>query len=495
MNWAAPTNVLSKGTCTLLLAAGLLPVLALLPGSPEPRLTLLLGLPVMLLALALWRPRWRRLTVSRSGRRDALTGLPDRGLFLDLLDWELRHARRNGQSLALLFVDLDRFKPVNDLLGHAAGDELLRQVASRLRECLRESDVVGRLGGDEFVVLLPALGARTDAAKVAADVTAALERPFTIEGSQRELGASIGIAIYPDDAAGAEELVRRADLAMYRAKHSGRGRWTFYTAELNERMRRRQALERDLAHALEHECLELAYQPQFRLRDGAVVAVEALLRWSHPQLGRLEPAECVAAAEAAGLGRQLASWTLRRALADWRRWRDSGVALERVAVNLPAEQLRQSDAADWVAAELARQELPAAHLELELGEQTLLADDPVLQRNLASLAEQGVKLVLHDFGAGCGALAPLRSPALHGLKLDRRLVGGLARDESAWAVSRAAVTLAAELGLSVTALGVERAQQARQLTALGCDLAQGRYYCSPLGAAQLARQLQEAASA
>ena len=419
---------------------------------------------------------------------DTLTGLPNRTLFSDRLEHQLSRARRHGERMAVFFVDLDRFKVINDSLGHELGDKVLTSVAQRMQNCLRAEDTLARLGGDEFAVLLPGIGDDGSATIVADRLLASLVVPHDVDGHELTVGASLGVALFPRDGSDVDRLLRSADTAMYRAKARGRGRAAVFVPTLAEQAARRQRLEADLRRGLRAGELELVYQPYRDLPTGAVVGVEALVRWHHPELGMLPPAAFVPLAEDSGLVEALDSWVLRRACEQARCW----AAPVAISVNVSPPSLRAGDLLREVPSVLGDVGLPANRLVLELNERTVFDDEPDALAALASLAESGVGVALDDFGAGHTSLGQLRWLPLTTLKIDRSLIAGLGVPNRGDTVLVAAIIqFAHALTLSVTAEGIERRPQLDELLALGCESGQGFFLDRPQAAIGLTSALLE----
>jgi diguanylate cyclase (GGDEF)-like protein/PAS domain S-box-containing protein len=432
---------------------------------------------------------------------DTLTGLPNRQHFRNLLEAALESARRGHRRAALLFLDLDRFKEINDRLGHARGDALLRTVASRLGECVRLSDqivrpgndarssTVSRLGGDEFTILLSEIGEPLDAAVVAMRIIESLAAPIGVDGQDVFTGASIGIAVYPDDASDADALFHHADQAMYDAKRRGRSRYAFFRAELTEASERRHAIEEGLHEALEQGSLALHYQLARHARSGGVVGAEALLRWRHPKLGPIGPREFVAVAEETGSICQIGEWVLRSACRQAQAWREAGLAPIPIAVNLSGYQLRDAGLLPFVAGLLAETDTSPGQLELEIVESTVMSDDDVTRANLRGLKEMGVAFALDDFGTGYSSLRYLRQFPFDCVKIDRAFVLDVVTDPGDRALTRGIIEMAHGLGLRVVAEGVETWSQLEFLRDAGCDAVQGHLIGEPVPADDLAHFL------
>jgi diguanylate cyclase (GGDEF)-like protein len=411
---------------------------------------------------------------------DPLTQLPNRTLLQDRLGHALARAQRSHRQLAVLFIDLDHFKRINDSLGHAAGDSLLRVVAERLQTCVREEDTVARLGGDEFVILLEELPHGELATRVARQVIQALSPPFRVAGHEFFITSSIGISVFPKDGEDAQTLLKQADTAMYRAKEQGRNTFQFYTAALNVAILARLNLEHDLRYALERAELRLHYQPQVDLACHRVIGVEALLRWQHPQRGLVSPSEFIPLAEDTGLILPIGEWVLRTACAQGKAWQDQGLGPLRVAVNLSARQFLQLELPAVVAETLQESGLPAACLELEITESLLMHDLDGAIGTLRGLKAMGVQLALDDFGTGYSSLSYLKRFPLDRLKIDRSFVGDITSAADEAAIALAVIALAHSMRLQVLAEGVETATQLAVLQSGGCQQMQGFYFSRPL---------------
>jgi diguanylate cyclase (GGDEF)-like protein len=419
---------------------------------------------------------------------DALTDLPNRFLFHDRLQQALRAGLREKKPLALLVMDLDRFKEINDTLGHLIGDRLLQEAGRRIRGVLRESDTVARLGGDEFALLLP--GARVnDAVLVVEKVQKALARPFTLEGLSLDVEASFGIALFPEHGEDADTLIRRADVAMYVAKQAGSG-YALYASEQDQYTPRRLMLIGELRHAIELNQLVLHYQPKINLRTGRVTGVEALVRWQHPQHGLIPPAEFISLAEQTGAIKPLTLWVLEEALRQCQAWHQAGLTLT-VAVNLSARNLQDPQLVDQVAGFLETAGAAPSRLELEVTESVIMADPARALETLTRLSAMGVRLAIDDFGAGYSSLSYLKKLPVNELKIDKTFVINMATDDNDAVIVRSTIDLAHNLGLAVVAEGVETQASWNRLAALGCDAAQGYWMSRPLPAADLTRWLAE----
>jgi diguanylate cyclase (GGDEF)-like protein len=420
---------------------------------------------------------------------DPLTGLPNRTLFRDRTQQAILSAQRDGTSVAVLIMDLDRFKEVNDTLGHHSGDELLKELADRLNDAVRESDSVARLGGDEFGVLLPRVSAAAGAVDVAERIRAALSEPFALHGLPLAVEASVGAALYPEHAADVDTLIQHADVAMYLAK-SANSDFELYDEANDEYDPARLTLVGELRRALaEHEII-LYFQPKLGLSTGRVSGVEVLVRWRHPERGLLYPDEFIPLAQHTGLIKPFTLYVVDKALAHCAAWRQDGLEL-RVAVNLAMRNLLDLGFPADVAALLRKWDVNAELLELEITESTIMADPFRARQVLMQLHEMGVRLAIDDFGTGYSSLSYLRRLPVQEIKIDKSFVMNMADDENDAVIVRSTIDLARNLGLEVVAEGVENARTWNDLEAFGCDVAQGYFLSRPVVAEELARWLQE----
>ena len=414
---------------------------------------------------------------------DALTGLPNRAQLDDRAKYAISLAQRNRDSVALMFLDLDHFKDINDSLGHSVGDALLVEVARRLRLILREEDTVSRMGGDEFIFLFHGLDAQTSA-QLAQKLLDIIAEPYRIEPYDLNVTGSIGIALYPNDGTDLETLFKNADAAMYRVKKEGRHGYCFYTAEMQARSTRHLQLVNALRQALEHDQLRLHFQPQVSLQDGRIVGAEALLRWTHPELGPVPPAEFIPAAEDSGLILPIGEWVLRHAARQARFWIQDGMAPLVMAVNLSAVQFRHPDLPALVTRILEEEGLPPEYLELELTEGVAVHDPQGAIAVMNQLHERGVRMSIDDFGTGYSSLAHLKKFKIYKLKIDQSFVRDISTDAEDRAIVAAIIQMAKSLGLQTIAEGVETAGQLAFLREQGCDEVQGYFFSKPLPADQ-----------
>lgn len=421
--------------------------------------------------------------LARLAHYDTLTGLPNRDLFRDRLAQAMHRARRSERPLALMFLDLDHFKDVNDTLGHSAGDQLLMQVASRLQACLRAEDTVARQGGDEFTILIESLDGIEALQVVLDSILGALALPFVVGATEVHVSASVGATLYLLDEADPDSLLRQADAAMYQAKSSGRNNFQFYSHELQVRTTSRLGIANDLRHALARGELFVEYQPQVDTRTGAVRSLEALLRWRHPREGLISPAVFVPIAEETGQIAGLGDWVLRAACRQCREWRDRGLADVRVSVNLSVRQLRLPNLVECVRAALHDTGLPPDGLEVEITESGVMENIHAGAAVLRELRAMGVTLAVDDFGTGYSSLAYLKHLPLDRLKIDRSFVQDLPAAADSVAIVRSILAMAHFLGLAVVAEGVETPAQFDFLLREGCDMIQGYLLARPMAAA------------
>jgi diguanylate cyclase (GGDEF)-like protein len=426
-----------------------------------------------------------------------LTGLPNRTLFLDRLEHAIGRARRSRRQLAVMFLDLDDFKLVNDTRGHDVGDLLLAALTPRLTAAVRPGDTIARLGGDEFVVLCEELGDESDASAIARRISETCSGPVTIGDYDHVVTVSTGVVLVSDpDRATTSRVLQEADAAMYRAKGIGKGRIEVFDEDMRARLVERIAIETALQRAVERDELRLLYQPVLAIGQGKIVGAEALLRWEHPQRGLLAPSEFSAVAESCGLIVQIGEWVIEQACRQAAVWRDATTDGDpvRVSVNLSPRQLAQPDLAESVARILERTGLEAELLELEITERALFDDPETAVQALDSVKALGVRIVLDNFGTGYSSLRHLKRLSIDALKIDRSFVVGLGHDTGEGAIVSAVLSMADALGLGVTAEGVETSAQLSQLRRHGCEYAQGYLFCRPASTDAMAELLGTAAA-
>jgi predicted signal transduction protein with EAL and GGDEF domain len=427
---------------------------------------------------------------------DSLTGLPNRALFRDRLAQAMNRARRSNIPLALMFLDLDRFKVVNDSLGHEVGDRLLLHVAQHLTQCLRQIDSVSRyggdekttlsrLGGDEFTIIAEAITNAEHAGFVAQRLLEALSEPFFVGEEEIVMEASIGIAMYPSDDVDLDSLIRHADMAMYRSKSLGRGMFSFFSSDLNDAVSSRLSLERNLRRAIEREEFELHYQPKIDLGTGEVTGVEALLRWRCPSMGMVRPDHFISVLEDTGMIVPVGAWVIRKACAEMAHWDRLGLPPIRMAVNMSARQFRHQHLASLIEDTLCENEIDPGRLEIELTETLLMEDNEASRNMFANFTRIGVRLAIDDFGTGHSSLAYLKRFNIDTLKIDRSFVSALPDDLDDVAIASAVIAMGHSMHMRIVAEGVETARQADFLRRLGCDELQGYLLSRPLQGAEL----------
>ena len=415
---------------------------------------------------------------------DSLTNLPNRAMFIEALDQALRRARRRSNSLSVLFIDLDRFKVINDTLGHAAGDKLLQAVAERLVSAVRDSDLVARLGGDEFVVLVEDHGGPEEVMIVAQKILLLLDRPVLVDWREVHVSCSIGVASCPDDGDEVDALVKNADIAMYQAKERGRNNFQFYSAELNKLTLQRFELETRLKGALDRGEFFLLYQPEVEIDSGRVLGVEALLRWQDPMYGLVMPVDFIPLAEETGTIIAIGRWVIGQALADLRKWRSRGLDLY-VSVNISVRQFQHHELVNEIFQALQANEIAPQHLRLEVTESMMMSDPPAAERALRALQGLGVQLAVDDYGTGFSSLSLVRRFPIHVVKVDQSFVAGCPQVRECVAIVQAVSAMAYTLGLRVVAEGVETGEQRDVLASMGIDSAQGYYFSRPILASEV----------
>ena len=429
------------------------------------------------------------LRMSHLAQHDSLTDLPNRTTLNDRLAQAMALAHRHRQKLAMLFLDVDRFKHINDTLGHDVGDRLLQSVAQRLLGCVRTSDTVSRQGGDEFVILLSEVTHAEDAAVCAEKILRVLSAPYRIDQHNLHLTASIGIVTYPDDGTDAGTLMKHADFAMYHVKDSGRNNYEFFAPEMNVRALERQSLENDLRHAIERQEFALQYQPIVDLQTGAIIGVEALIRWRHPRRGLVRPGQFVPIAEESGFIVSIGRWVLREACCQMRSWQAGGLPLTRIAINVSAVELRDRDFVAGVRAVLMETGLAPRELELELTETFLMEDSKSTAAVLVALKDMGVQLALDDFGTGYSSLSHLRLFPIGILKIDQSFVRDLTTDADDASIVTSLISMGKSLRMRVVAEGIETREQLAFLQEHNCPEGQGRYFGEAVDAEEFTRLL------
>lgn len=427
---------------------------------------------------------------------DQLTGLPNRRLFQDRLDQEIKSAHRNRCRIALLFIDLDRFKEVNDALGHEVGDSLLVEATARIRSRLRAQDTLSRFGGDEFTVILPGLHAASSVGNIATTIIERLSEAYVLNGQECFVSASVGIAMYPDDAATVTDLVKQADQAMYAAKSAGRGRFSFFTKALQDASELRIRLGGDLRRALKRAQLEVYYQPIVDLASRRIRKAEALLRWKHPEFGYISPTTFIPIAEDTGTIRELGDWVFTQGIQQAKRWRREHGRDFQVTLNMsPAQFTRDGHSQDHWIEQLRDLGLDGSGIVIEITEGLLMSTETIVADTLLKFRDAGIQVAIDDFGTGYSALSYLKKFAIHHLKIDRSFTGNLTPDTTEMALCEAIVVMAHRLGLSVVAEGVETEQQRDLLARIGCDYAQGFLFSRPVSVEEFEKLLREDATA
>jgi diguanylate cyclase (GGDEF)-like protein len=450
----------------------------------------LLGLVVLLARREIRERRQAEEVVKFAATHDPLTGLPNRVLLAERVNRAVASAKKQGGTTAVLFIDLDRFKNINDALGHEAGDRLLQNVADRLVRCVRRSDTVARQGGDEFVVLIEDFETPGDLTQVAEKILAEVAEPMTVYGKEFQITASVGISAFPADGEDLRALLKNADIAMYRAKEQGNA-YQFYAQQMSAHSVERLELETALRQALERDELRLHYQPKVEARTGNVTGIECLLRWQHPTLGMLQPDQVVPLAEETGLIVPIGKWALRTACLQARAWAGEGLPLLRIAVNLSARQFVSPTLLDDVMQTIAETEMNARLIEFEVTESMMMREPEEAVKLLRSLKAIGVQLTIDDFGTGYSSLAYLKRLPIDCVKIDASFVRGIPVDASDVAITETILAMSRNLGLKVVAEGVETHDQARFLEQGGCDEMQGFYFSKPLPAEGLAAYLRQ----
>jgi len=411
---------------------------------------------------------------------DMITALPNRLLFTARLEHSVERAKRDDAKLAVLFIDIDRFKNINDTFGHAAGDEFLKSVSERFKDAVRKKDTLSRMGGDEFALLIDDMKNTDDASSVAQKLLACFEKPFVIGDKEIYASASIGIAVFPYDANDAEGLVKNADSAMFKIKESGKNGYEFYTAELTKRATERMTLENSLRKALDNEQFILKYQPKMELGESKIVGVEALIRWKHPEIGEISPLKFIPLAEETGLILPIGEWVVYESCRQAREWADMGVITGSIAINIAALQMTRSDIASIIKKAIAHHQIDPSLIEIELTESFLMSHDEKVLRSLEELRRMGVKIAIDDFGTGYSSLSYLKRLPVDTIKIDRSFVKDIPHDSDDMAIASAILAMAKSLGLGVIAEGIETYKQKDFLTANGCTYGQGFLFSKPV---------------
>ncbi|MBT9612069.1 MAG: EAL domain-containing protein [Burkholderiales bacterium] len=431
---------------------------------------------------AMWEAKQAEEKLRHLAHIDGLTGLANRVLMTDRMRQAIAYAERHNQKLALLFIDLDRFKNINDSLGHSIGDRLLQEVAARLRDGVRQADTIGRQSGDEFIVLLSAIEQVEAVASIAENLITAIAQPYAIDGHELAVTLSMGISLYPTDGASPEDLIKKADTAMYKAKEAGRNNYQFFTQHMGDMARDRLTLENDLRRALERRELALYYQPQVDVATGDFIGMEALLRWRHPERGMLLPRDFIGVAEESGLIIPIGNWVLREACRQNRAWQAAGLPAIPVAVNISPLQFRRLGLLQEIGSLLEKTGLAPHLLSLELTEGVVMHHAEATIASLRGLKEMGVRLSIDDFGTGYSGLGYLKSFPIDALKIDQTFIDDLTDDASDAAIVRAIIGMGHSLGLKVIAEGVSNERQLARLRELRCDAVQGNHHSPPLEA-------------
>lgn len=431
-----------------------------------------------------------KLELDYLAHHDTLTGLANRTLLKEIANKSIVDAERKNKHIAILFIDLDRFKNINDIFGHNTGDELIVHVANKLNSTLRKEDFIARLGGDEFVLFINDVEQTASVARVAEKIMQTLKAPVMLAGHEMTIGASVGISLYPDDGTGIDELLKHADTAMYQAKRRGRNNFQFYSPSLTEESLKKLLLENDLRNAIENNELRLHYQPQVTINDGKIESCEALIRWQHPKYGLLLPAEFIPLAAETGLIVDIGQWVLNTACNDMQYMLNSGASILRVAVNVAAIQLKRGNLVEDVQMALESSGLNPAHLELEITEDFIMQEAQSAIETLNNLRELGVVLSIDDFGTGYSSLNYLKHLPIDKLKIDKSFIQDIPHEPDDMAITKAIIAMGSSLHINVIAEGVETKAQAQFLSKEGCDHAQGFLYSKPVSLKTLLRIVQ-----
>lgn len=427
--------------------------------------------------------------IRRMAMHDSLTGLANRNLLQSRLDEALKLAKRMNKKVSVMFLDLDMFKPVNDMFGHATGDKLLRVVAQRLEKCARDIDTVARLGGDEFAIVFTSLDDENSVTNIAQRILESIKKPVHIDGVSHMIGTSIGISFFPHDSERPDELIRMADVALYQAKDGGRNIYRLYDQNMDAAAKKEKQIELDLEKAIRKEEFILHYQPQVDSIDNSVIGVEALIRWNHPEKGMIPPFSFIQIAENSGKIIPMGNWILETACIQARKWQDKGLQKFRMCVNISARQFQSQDFLSNVKNALKISKLDPRWLELEITEGMVIDETETVVNKLELLSALGVTLAIDDFGTGYSSLAYLKRFSVHQLKIDQSFIRDIADDHDDAAITDAVIRLGHSLGLSVVAEGVETEEQVQILRQKGCDVLQGYYFSKPVAADQLEQWL------
>lgn len=429
----------------------------------------------------------RELALIKQARIDALTGLPNRLLFVEQLQKEIAQAEFVHQKMAVLYIDLDQFKKVNETLGHSSGDQLLCEAAQRIQKNIRETDTIARLGGDEFAIIIPQLNFTHEASDVATNLINSLSKPFIIQDEENVIAASIGIAIYPNDGVSAPELMRNSDIAMYRAKQKSGNQYVFFEEEMNAEIIGRTTIERELRRAISEHQFVLHYQPQIDPETNVIRGAEALIRWNHPEKGLVSPGYFIGIAEEVGLIAEIGQIVLADACSQFRVWRNEGFFIDYVAVNVSVKQFSQENFLQQVKDALSKSAIPANCLELEITESVLMDDQKVMLEVLKNLQELGVKLSIDDFGTGYSSMSYLEQLPFETLKIDQSFVRKIDDDGKGGIIAGTIAAMAHALGKKIVAEGVETQAQADFLRSHHCELLQGYFYSRPISAQEFSK--------
>lgn len=419
---------------------------------------------------------------------DLLTRLPNRSLFKDRLSVAITQAQRNNTQLAVMFIDLDRFKVINDSLGHTMGDRLLQAVSQRLQDCIRKGDTLSRFGGDEFTLLLPDVNNSDAAVQIAQKILVDIKKPFQLAGHEIHVGASIGISLYPNSGDTMDALIKNADIAMYRVKKTGKDGYQLFSDEMHNASTERLMLEQDMRRAIDNDEFEICYQPQVNTISEKICGVEALIRWNHPKLGRLSPAEFIPVAEDSRLIVELDLHTLRKACRAVQHYHTNGMPELRLSVNLSPVMIEKENVVEDILNILKEEKFPATQLELEITENILMNDRPDIVEKLLSLSDEGIQLAIDDFGTGYSSLSYLQNFPINTLKIDRSFISSIKNSEDEACIVNAIVSMAKGLKLSIVAEGVENLEQLDYLRSLGCTVVQGFLFGQATQLPQLAEQ-------